>query len=94
MVGNAVYKFEIYAEYERWCKSRNEKYPSTDARFWRDTWTIWPGGNPGRKRRKQMEYFQLPELSEMRQAYTATTKIRFEGKIDDPEDYTPYDGQF
>ncbi|HBA73456.1 MAG TPA: hypothetical protein DCZ63_15075 [Geobacter sp.] len=79
----AVYKYEVYAEYTQWCRVQNERYIKNEVHFWRNTWKIWDGGQPERRKMKGangkvLDCLFLPALSVAKDAFTQTTKIKFE----------------
>lgn len=90
-----AYKYEIYKEYENWCRARSERYPANERQFWKDTWTIWPGGNPGRLRKGTAYILKLPTIEELQAAFTCETKITFNEEVATMfEPDIPFKGQF
>ena len=97
-----IFKFEVFGEYNHWCKQRNERYPRNNDQFWKETWKIWAGGKPARvlKQGKNGDRFSsvaLPVIKEMKESFTANTTIRF-ADIDEGDgaenNFTPYADQF
>lgn len=92
-----VLKYEVFQEYIQWCKRQNERYIKTEQQFWSATWKFWPGKKKRvRKRDTQassgfVEVLQLPHLSEIRDAFTAETRIEF---CAEELDLRPFDNQF
>lgn len=96
-----AFKYEVYAEYQRWCKAKNERFQKDEIRFWRDTWPIWVGGKPDMKQRKsgkdgrQFYVIVIPELKMARAKFTSHTKIKFDGvDCENPMERKEYAGQF
>lgn len=91
-----VWKYEIYEEFLIWCRKRGERYIPSEIGFWMKMWEVWPCGKPAlRIRRKDekgglVDKIMIYTIQEMRAAFTATTKIRF----DDMESIEEFDGQF
>jgi hypothetical protein len=77
-----IFKFEVFGEYNHWCKQRNERYPRNNDQFWKETWKIWAGGRQDRvlKQGKNGDRFSsiaLPDIKDMKRSFTANTTIRF-----------------
>jgi hypothetical protein len=80
-----VWRYEVYAEYSRWCGNKNERYIDNERRFWMNTWKIWPGGCPVRTRKRVgsqdavslVDTLKVPKVEECQSAFSAATKIVF-----------------
>jgi phage/plasmid primase-like uncharacterized protein len=83
-----AYKYEIYKEYENFCKRLNLKRYSNETWFWKRTWTIWPGGKPegrlqgsGENRADMVELFHIGRMAE---AFKEATGVRIDLDDDCP----------
>ena len=77
---------------------KNKKYIDSDKLFWKKTWTIWPGGDPGDKRSakkfERLRIIVLPEIEEVKESFTKATKIRFGEQEDAQDGFEKFNGQF
>jgi len=97
-----IFKFEVFGEYNHWCKQRNERYPRNNDQFWKETWKIWAGGRQARvlKQGKNGDRFSsvaLPAIKDMKESFTANTTIRFADNDDGDgaeNNFTQYVDQF
>jgi phage/plasmid primase-like uncharacterized protein len=82
-----AYKYEIYKEYENFCKRLNLRRYSNQTWFWKRTWTIWPGGKPegrlqGSNKAKNM--VELYAIERMAEAFKEATGVRIDLGDDSP----------
>ena len=82
-----AYKYEIYKEYENFCKRLNLRRYSNETWFWKRTWTIWPGGKPegrlqGSNKAKNM--VELYAIERMAEAFKEATGVRIDLGDDSP----------
>lgn len=89
-----TYKYEVFNEYERWCKAKSERYPAGERKFWKETWPIWPGGNPGRLKKDGTNALVIPGLDECKDTFSAHTKIKFNKSKAESADLAQFDDQF
>lgn len=75
-------KYEVYNEFLEFCNKKKERYIISNRAFWRWTWKIWPGGNPGRKQKiydgELKDVCILPKKSEIKSSFSECTKVFFD----------------
>jgi phage/plasmid primase-like uncharacterized protein len=83
-----AYKYEIYKEFENFCKRLNLRRYSNQTWFWKRTWTIWPNGKPegrlqgsGDNRADMVELFHIGRMAE---AFKEATGVRIDLGDDSP----------
>lgn len=87
-----AWKYELYNEFLEWCGRKKEKYVLSERPFWKTTYEIWPGGNPGRKQQRidnqVLDYLIIPGLRNFQKSFSEMTKTSMEILENDDTDNT------
>ena len=82
-----AWKYELYNEFLEWCNKKKEKYVLSERPFWKKTYEIWPGGNPGKKQKRVdyqvFNFIVIPGLQNFQRAFAEMTKTSMEISMDD-----------
>ncbi len=94
----AVFKREIYGEYQTWCHSRNVRHICVEAQFWKAVANVWPCKDV-KQRRASRTYgrtiiIDIPDLDNAKVAFSETTRVNFNEPDEGEVGFLPFSDQF